>query len=407
MSSVRNESLFEQQHSFDECSISGSYGQVIETDIAIIGAGIGGCITALALAPHYSVTLVDVERSQPIYLGETLPYSARYILEKLSLDDILSKHLCSRRGLISDWGNEEIHTLGCHRNPDGLGWIVNHRMLEQQLREKVVLRGIPDLRSLSLQQSALHEDKWRLFLSGESPEHKQTVSAKVVVEATGRQATFANQQGARYAQEDQLVSVWMTYRSKESNEISSVHPAENGWWYCSPIPETSLHQQPQTTAPSGNGTLMLLSYQTDSDLLDTGLLTSTESLIKAAQFIPELKKVLAKRISGSEAHCGVKNVNSSRLLAPDMNNWFAVGDAAMSLDPLSSQALFQAMASAMQLSELIINFGIESEVSKTAISFEFQQQLERIWHQFEAEKLSYYAQERRWSTAIFWERRAA
>ena len=84
-----------------------------------------------------------------------------------------------------------------------------------------------------------------------------------------------------------------------------------------------------------------------------------------------------------------------------------VGDAAMSLDPLSSQALFHAMAGAMQLSELILKFGIETEVGKTAISFEFQQQLERIWHQFEAEKLSYYAQERRWCHALFWERRAA
>lgn len=400
------ESMLEQDHT------GRSHMLRNETDIAIIGAGIGGCVAAMALAPHYSVTLIDIKREQQSYLGESLPLAAKHILDKLALEDVLNSHLKTPQGMISDWGNDTAQLLGNLRDPDGLGWMVNHQMLEKQLRENVVERGVSTFWSSDLEGSEQDQQGWVLTLS-ETPENntapcKQVVRAKVVIDATGRQATFAKQQGARYKEEDSLVSVWMTYRSTNENEMSSIHPSENGWWYSAPLPD-SIENAAQSTfeRPQSEGRLMLLSYQTDSDLLEDELSNSTDALLKAAKEVPELAQLLDAMEPCTEIHCGVKAVNSSRLIDLDHNNWFAIGDAAMSLDPLSSQALFQAMASAMQLSELIMKFGIDTEVGKTTIAFEFEQQLERIWHQLEAEKLSYYAQERRWCRSKFWERRAA
>ncbi len=410
-SSGQEEQLNTEKSMLDESHLWRSNMLGSETDIAIIGAGIGGCVAAMALAPYYSVTLIDIKREQQSYLGASLPLAAKHILDKLALEDVLQSHLKSPQAMISDWGNDTAELLGNLRNPDGLGWMVNHQMLEKQLRENVVSRGVTCFWGNDLDESIQDEAGWLLTLSedvdGNAALSKQAVRAKVVIDATGRQATFAKQQGARYEEEDSLVSVWLTYRSKNKNELSSIHPSENGWWYSAPLPESENPSAEELQHEPKDGTLMLLSYQTDNDLLEPELAHSTEALLRAAQDIPELAQLLEAKEPCTEIHCGVKAVNSSRLVDLDHNNWFAIGDAAMSVDPLSSQALFQAMASAMQLSELIMKFGIDTEVGKTTIAFEFEQQLERIWHQLEAEKLSYYAQERRWCGSKFWERRAA
>lgn len=46
--------------------------------------------------------------------------------------------------------------------------------------------------------------------------------------------------------------------------------------------------------------------------------------------------------------------NSSKLEQGSGEGWFAIGDAAFSFDPLCSQGIFNAMATAMQLADLLI-----------------------------------------------------
>lgn len=386
--------------------------QNFETDIAIIGAGVGGCIAALALAPFYSVTLIDKQASPPPRVGESLPPAAKRIFGKLGLTDLLQENHVTSHGLASYWGSEQVQMQDNLRNPDGMGWHVNRQCLEHKLRSAAKGKGVNCLWPFALSSSKEEENEWLLTLSEQSVDtdgksiSEMQLKAKVVIDATGRHCTFARQQGARRQQQDRLVSVWMTYCTPSTEQLSSIHPTANGWWYSAPIPK--LPVACDTVLPSNKtGMARLLSYQTDSDLLEKSLTNSVDDLLQAAQRIPGLEKTLQQIEPGTATHHGLVAANSSRLMNHQGNNWFAIGDAAMSFDPLSSQGMFNAMASAMQLSDLIAKFGIDSEVGKTTIAFEFHQQLERIWQHYEMHKQYYYAQERRWAKEAFWERRAA
>lgn len=380
-----------------------------ETDIAVVGADIGGCIAALALAPYYSVTLIDIQESSPPRVGESLPFGAKRIFSKLGLTELLQEQYVTSHGLVSFWGADQQLSLEEQTNVDGMGWHVNRQSLEQALRNTAGERGVDCLWPCTLKSSRQEGEQWLLNLSSQDEfqvEQETSLKAKVVIDATGRQSTFARQQGARRQQLDRLVSVWMTYCSPVKQQLSSIHPTTNGWWYSAPIPQLPMGCEIQSLHHK-NKRPRLLSYQTDSDLLDKSLINSADALLDAAKKIPALSEMLEQVDLDTVTNHGLVASNSSRLINQEGNNWFAIGDAAMSFDPLSSQGMFNAMASAMQLSDLIVKFGIDSEVGKTTIAFEFHQQLERIWEQYEMHNQYYYAQERRWIKEAFWERRAA
>jgi flavin-dependent dehydrogenase len=82
--------------------------------------------------------------------------------------------------------------------------------------------------------------------------------------------------------------------------------------------------------------------------------------------------------------------------------WLAVGDAAMSFDPLSGQGLLRALQSGALAAEVIANR------SAAALS-QFNEKNETLWRQYAAGRLGYYAIERRWRGRghEFWRRRHA
>lgn len=375
-----------------------------ETDIVVVGADIGGCIAALALVPYYSVTLIDILDASPPRVDENLPFGVKRIFSKLDLMELLQEQYVTSHGLVSFWGEKRSASLDKPTCFDGMGWHVNRQSLEQALRNIAAERGVDCQWPCTLKSSREEGGKWELSLTTQyddsAAEHETLLNAKVVIDATGRQSTFARQQGARRQQLDRLVSVWMTYTSPVKQPLSSIHSTANGWWYSAPVPH-------HLNSPEAQLVPRLLSYQTDSDLLDQSMVNSADSMLAAAQLVPALSEILEQVDPNRVTSHGLVASHSSRLINQEGNNWFAIGDAAMSFDPLSSQGMFNAMASAMQLSDLILKFGIDSEVGKTTIAFEFHQQLERIWEQYEMHKQYCYAQERRWIKEAFWERRSA
>ncbi len=78
----------------------------------------------------------------------------------------------------------------------------------------------------------------------------------------------------------------------------------------------------------------------------------------------------------------------------------ALGDAAISFDPLSSQGMFNAMASAMQLRDLIRQFKNPNEIAEV-----YTAQIHKIWQHYLKHLNIFYLAETRWKTSEFWKRR--
>jgi flavin-dependent dehydrogenase len=97
---------------------------------------------------------------------------------------------------------------------------------------------------------------------------------------------------------------------------------------------------------------------------------------------------------------GVTAANSTKLNQTAGNKWVALGDAAISFDPLSSQGMFNAMACAMQLRNLIVEFGFTEQLQQ-----HYSNQIVSIWHRYLQHKDLFYSQEQRWKSHEFWKRR--
>ena len=97
---------------------------------------------------------------------------------------------------------------------------------------------------------------------------------------------------------------------------------------------------------------------------------------------------------------GTVAANSTKLMQVAGQQWVALGDAAISFDPLSSQGMFNAMANAMQLSELISQLKFTIKLEKV-----YKGQIDQVWENYIKHKHIFYQAEVRWSDSEFWKRR--
>jgi flavin-dependent dehydrogenase len=89
-----------------------------------------------------------------------------------------------------------------------------------------------------------------------------------------------------------------------------------------------------------------------------------------------------------------------RTAGPD---WLAIGDAAASFDPLSSQGIGSALETGIAAAVACVRrLGGDADAFTDAGA-----RYEAAWTEYEAGRMSYYGLERRWPEAPFWARRQA
>jgi flavin-dependent dehydrogenase len=93
--------------------------------------------------------------------------------------------------------------------------------------------------------------------------------------------------------------------------------------------------------------------------------------------------------------------HGARLASAAGPGWLAVGDAAMSFDPLSSQGLFHALYTGMKGGEAAARMLAGDAAAGPA----FAAGLEPVWEAYQFHRALYYGMERRWPDAPFWRRR--
>lgn len=379
----------------------------IETEIVIIGAGIAGCIAAISLAQSHQVILIDKLENPVERIGECLAPAARRILKKLDLleefescisknefDNVNSDLHIKNTGTQSYWGSNQVHIVDPLRNPDGFGWHLNRKSFEEFLRLSASKRGVCCIWPAKLQESRFEDEKWIIktkTLNENSQAQTHTIKASFVIDASGRQSHFARTQGVVRNHFDKLIACWITMINSESNSMSTISTSELGWWYSAPLPSNKR----------------IMAFQTDADLIERTTVKELDLFLEIAKKNPEMAKILAKNTNKIQFH-GTVAANSSRLNQVAGKQWVALGDAAVSFDPLSSQGMFNAMANAMQLTELflVLNIVKEPTGSKNKAFHEiYSQQINQVWEHYIEHKKVFYQQEKRFRNFEFWLRR--
>lgn len=352
----------------------------MKVDVAVIGAGAAGCAAAAALAPFASVALIDRVVDSGWRIGETLPGAARRVLIAIGAWERFAAAGHAEAPLkISRWGSDEAVSLDAFRDPDGVGWRLDRPRFERDLRADAVARGAMLIAPAVVEALVRTASGWTIALdTGEA------LDAHLVIDAGGRRSRLLRAFGQRRVVTDKLACAYQRVRQRAEDSATYTEAVADGWWY---------------TAALADG-WRVIAFHGDSDQ-------------------PMLRKILeegpanaAQRVPGLAAAIG--DIDPGDAFGPELcaahgaagsaagDGWFAAGDCTLSLDPLSSQGLFNALVTGMEAGEAAhaLLDGNAAAIQGHAM------RIGRIWHAYLAHHRTYYAMERRWQDAPFWQRRA-
>jgi flavin-dependent dehydrogenase len=353
-------------------------------DALIVGGGPAGSATALALA-RLGRSSVVIERSNygGTRIGETLPPIAKPALIELGVwDRFAGDRHAPAFGTRSFWGKDRFGENDFIFSPYGNGWHIDRARFDSMLASSVEQAGMKVCREAQAGSWKREPDGWEVEIVQNHVIHR--CHARFLVDASGRASLFARRQGARRITLDQLIgAVVFVPQHSAIDSFTMVEAVEDGWWYSVQLPNLDL----------------VAAYMTDADLY-----------ARDARSQPHQWQSHLQRTQHTRASVGTVDAKDSPVIIPAGTsrldpvsgpNWLAVGDAAMTVDPLSSQGICHALGFGRRAAE-----AIDAHLSgdRSALGTYARTVAEAFNNYLEA-RGRFYDRERRWPHSTFWQRR--
>ncbi|WP_459212119.1 NAD(P)/FAD-dependent oxidoreductase [Aquimarina rhabdastrellae] len=359
-------------------------------DVVIIGGGIAGCATAIALQklkPSLQIAIIErntIHSSATVFrIGETLPPQSSSLLNTLGLwDDFLNCNFIRSYGTAAAWGSATLRHNEYLFSTAGYGWHLDRATFDQFMYLQATRRGITFIEDTTILNSNYTNDQWHLHCNRE-----RKLTARFVVDATGKKAVFASQQHIQKIKDDHLVGIHRFFRINTATtplgKGTCVETDIHGWWYSATLPNQTL----------------VVSYMTDADIANRFLYKKSIFFNTAL----ENTKYTSQRISNASPLTPIKLVaaHTQRLSSCIGKNWLAVGDALSSYDPISSLGIYKALHSSIYASYAIID-----HFKGDSIGLQKYKQLHQLlFDNYLQKRHAYYKEEQRFVEAPFWKRR--
>lgn len=354
-----------------------------EFDALVIGGGPAGCAASIRLARlGYNIAMAE-SRPLQFKIGESLPPAVKPLLAELGALSACDGARISF-GNQSAWGSDRLDDTDFIRDPNGPGWHVDRACFEARLRSIAGDRGVFLLEPARVLSVSRTGRMWLAALNGE----QESVSARWMIDCTGRTAAFAQSQNARRRHFDRLVAVAAVFECPDADRDSRtlVESAEMGWWYTSLIP----------------GSRRVVVLHTDPAIPAFRTLRTVDGFLQAL--------VISSRVSAcirefGSRMTGVPRIfvaNSSRLDDVIGEGWIAAGDAAAAFDPLSSQGILTGLYSGIHAADTV-HAGFQGA---SGAADRYRQIIDDVFDAYLSNRDRYYAMERRWSESLFWRPRS-
>ncbi|QFQ97564.1 FAD-binding protein [Streptomyces phaeolivaceus] len=365
-------------------------------DAVVAGAGPAGAVAALVLArAGRRVALVD-DPPEPApgahKVGESLPSAAALLLRDLALwpAATAAPHLRST-GMYVSWGSPALHERGPVQDPYGAGWQLDRLRFDAFLRDAAHAAGAEPLPGRAVD---LVDDGPGLRLLVRRGRGIREVRCSWAVDATGRHAALTRGRAVRRRQDRLVATHALMHRHERLPEGESdreartvVEAVPGGWWYT-------------TLTPVGR----IVAHLTDPDLADPRLRTP-DGFLRAAL---RTRHIGARLTAGDRADPPVPRWSAAhglRLTPYGGRGWIAAGDAALALDPLSSQGILTALHSGARAglaAALCLAGAPHGPVLASYTDF-----LDGVAAAYAHHHTLAYAAETRWPELPFWQRRGA
>lgn len=360
--------------------------------VAIVGGGPAGAATALALARHapaLRVLILEASDYGSPRLGETLAPSALPLLDQLGLrEGFAASGARPAAGTLSTWGLPEGQVGGddAIASPAGPAWHLDRRAFDAWLAESAAAAGATLWRGCRVDRAVRAESGWRLEVVGDG-HGGEPVTARCLIDATGRRAALATRLGARRVLLDDQVALYAFFTGGKDDRRTLIEPIADGWFYASRLPDERL----------------AIAFFTDGALLKReGLREPSALLAKVAQTF-----FLRQWLEGAELVEGpIPHTAAAGHLSPVAGEgWLAVGDAAFSLDPLSGQGLVKALANAFWAAYAVADLLQGGHDVETDPMARYRAATGAELEPYLRTRNEIYRQETRWPAAPYWQRR--
>ncbi|WEF34232.1 NAD(P)/FAD-dependent oxidoreductase [Pseudoduganella chitinolytica] len=349
-----------------------------DCDILVVGGGPAGALTALLSArAGHDVILVKQRGAAAARPTEVMPPWCLHHLASHGL--ALPEGALACRGLLSAWEDETPHFHDYELLGGGAGAAFTPAQIEAQLHAQIA-------------RSPVRQSEGHVSWSDDGPTAVElqlgrlqtwNISARFVVWAAGRSSRTGGMSQRRHY--DKLVALTFPFATKRPTDCLVVEATAEGWWYVPPA-STSTAQ---------------LVFLSDADLLPAGGAARSCFFRRIFGESPLVNELAAEApVFVESAGCDAR-FSASRPFT-GMHR-LSLGDAAVSLDPLSGSGLTNALAAAAELvSHLDSAAGLAPKAACAAMEAWYNALLERetaIRHQ------TYLRAAHRFPGARFWLRR--
>ncbi len=364
-------------------------------EVAVIGGGIAGAAAVISLAQEgLSVAWIRPKwKGEAHKVGESLAPAANPILERLGLSHLM-ENISHRRAnsTFSAWGQSALVERNSAVHLEGAGSIINRIKFEQDLFD-IANEACSLVVEDALQEFVELGREWQIRTSNGTK-----VIACFVIDATGRAQVIgkalAQEKSTQRIMGDHLVAAYAFLRQKEGSDVIAtpatiIESVEDGWWYASLLPSNEL----------------TLNFYSDPDIMPKGisinldkwknLIQQTNQIsywIEDAEFIvdtpPQLDSAATRWLSPAAGVSGVAG-------------WAAIGDAAVSFDPLSAHGMTTALWAAARSPDLVKAY----LNGNNQILRDYADSVEKGRKEYLKQRNDIYRQEQRFADKEFWHRR--
>ncbi len=354
--------------------------------IVIIGAGPAGCSCAISLlnAGIGNVVIIDNSKGGKFHIGESIPPDMNFLLKQLGIyESFLEQNHEPCYGSCSYWGSPLRGYNDSLLSAHGHGWHLDRSKFNQFLVEESSKRGAIIISDATYIDADKLDIGYQIRYQKKGQE-KETIDAHFVVDSTGSRGVFASDQGSYKIQGTPLVCMGLRFKNKGNREVSKLthlESVENGWWYAARIP----------------GEFLLVTFYTTATIVKELGLHDLKNWIHLLAEAPNTFDILSqmepveKRVRGFNASSFCLNTMTGE-------DWLAIGDAATTYDPITSQGITKATTQGARAAE-IITYHLQGE--KEAL-LQYEEEVKAQYEYYLSSRNYFYSLEKRWPNNSFW-----
>lgn len=337
--------------------------------IVVLGGGPAACVAAIALARlNYAVTVISEAR--PFSAVEGISQRAWQGLANAGLKHALATLLPPSPRRVS-W-NGETHQANVE-------WLIYRPAFDAALQQDLQHWGVETLTARVVATDLEQGQTDIKFSSGE----QRRISADFIIEARGRAAPMA---GVKRLKGPATLSLLQRWQGPALEAGSAVQSCADGWAWMAGLPDGMRY------------------LQLTLDVNSVDLPAKKDLMAWCARRFAELSQ--AQPFIDQATPLDVYSRTSSAVLCQQLSGerWLRVGDAAMAVDPLSGNGVFQAVSSALQCPAVVNTLLRYPQDAAIAQQF-YQQRIKGLFERFARTGRDFCRDEQQWPDAPFWQQR--